>query len=333
MAKHKVVLYNTEGVGTTIEEQVLTNGKYDNFNLIRIDGDNDERFFAEAQNADGVIIVYLKTDREALSKLKSCKVLTIHAIGVNNIDLKAATEFGICIGNVPDYCIEEVATHTVGMALDCARKITQLDRSVREGKWDVYAAGKMYRTKGRTYGLVAFGNIPRRIAELLKPFGMKLVTYDPFVSDEILKQYGVERAESLESLFAQSDYISVHTPLLPTTRHLIGKELFDVIKPGAVVIATGRGGVIDEDALKAAIESGRVTAAAIDVIENEGAVTSPLMGMDQVIMTPHAAYYSEDSCDECRVKAMEQVVEVLEHKKLPRYLVNKDVDGVARFQK
>jgi D-3-phosphoglycerate dehydrogenase len=337
--KHRVVLYNTEGAGTEVEEKTLTDaGCRDRFQLIRIDGDDDEAFFKEAADADGAIIVYTDMTRRNLERLPHCKILAIHAIGVNNIDLKAATEFGICVGNVPTYCLEEVAVHTVAMVLDGVRKISQMDRLVRRGQWPGVAdCGKIYNTKGRTYGMVAFGNIPQRISELLRPFSIRTVAYDPYAGDAVFAKYGVERADTLESLFAQSDYISVHSPLLPATRHMIGKAQLDAAKPGAVFVVTGRGGVVDEAALKAAVLSGRISFAALDVIENEvteGAVDtlSPLMGLSQVVMTPHTAYYSEDALVLCRVQAMEQVIEVLEEKKLPSYLVNKDVAGKARFQ-
>jgi D-3-phosphoglycerate dehydrogenase len=337
--KHKIVLYNTEGVGTDVEEKTLKNaGCSDKFQLIRIDGDDDEAFFKEAADAEGAIIVYTDMTGENLRRLPNCKILTIHAIGVNNIDLKAATELGICVGNVPTYCLEEVAVHTVAMVLDGVRKISQMDRLVRQGQWpDVADCGKIYNTKGRTHGLVAFGNIPRRVSELLGAFGIRVVAYDPYVGDAVFAKYGVKRADTLESLFAQSDYISVHSPLLPATRHMIGKAQFDAARPGAIFVVAGRGGVVDEAALKDAVLSGRISFAALDVIENEvieGAVdkVSPLMGLSQVVMTPHTAYYSEDALVLCRVQAMEQIIEVLEEKKLPSYLVNKDVAGRARFQ-
>jgi D-3-phosphoglycerate dehydrogenase len=337
---YKVVMYNTEGVGTDIEQKLLADlGVADEFELIRIDGDKDDEFFAEAKDADGVVIVYTDMNRANFEKLENAKVLTIHAIGVNNIDQKAATDLGICVGNVPTYCLEEVAVHTVAMVLGGARKLTQFDRKVREGGWpDVTDCGKMYNTKGKTYGLVAFGNIPQRVAEIVKALGMDVVAFDPFAPAELFEKAGVKRAETLEELFAQADCISVHTPILPSTRHMIGKAQFDAItKPGVVFVVTGRGGVVDEDALKEAIESGKVAFAGLDVVENEvslGSVesASPLMGMDEVVMTPHTAYYSEESLVQCRIDAMKQVVEVLHDKKLPFALVNKDVAGKARFQ-
>ena len=330
----KVVLFNTEGFGKEAEENYLRKlGCLDQIELIRIDSDDPDDLFREAGDAEGVVIMYSKMTDENLAKLKKCKVLVVHAIGVNNIDLRAATKYGICIGNVPDYCIEEVAMHTIALFLCCARRVAELDRRVRDGVWDVYAAGQLHRAAGKTYGLVSFGNIARRTAEMLKPFGMKLITYDPFVADDVFARYGVERAPSLEALFASSDYISLHSPLTDSTRRMINRELLAAVKPGAIFINTGRGGLVDEAALKEAIEDGRISAAGLDVIENEEEAKSALIGMERVTITPHTAFYSEESCVEEREKAILQVAEVLIESKLPRYLVNKDVDGVARFQK
>lgn len=331
--KYKVVLYNTEGTGTDVEEKVLKNNNIDNIDLLRIDGDKDELFMKEAADADGVVVVYTQMTKEVMSKLPQCKVITTHSIGVNQIDLGAATELGICVGNVPDYCVEEVAVHTIALMLDSARKITALDRSVRSGAWDVYAAGKLHRTKGKNYGLVSFGNIPRRVSQLVKAFGMNIFAYDPFVENAVFENYGVKRVDSIEELFGISDFVSVHSPLLSQTKHMIGKKQFEAAKDHMVLIATGRGGVINEHDLKAALESGKIAAAGVDVIEDEEANTCCLKNMSNVTMTPHSAYYSEDANEEVRVKAMMQINQVLNEKKLPTYLVNKEVDGNARFQK
>lgn len=333
MDKKKIVLYNTEGLGTDVELNFLqAHGYADKVNLIRIDNDDSEVFFREAQDADGVIVMYQLMPAENLARLKKCQVLTIDAIGVNTIDLKAATELGICVGNVPDYCIEEVATQTVALFLCCARRLNELDQTVRDGQWDVYAAGQLHRMSDKVYGLVSFGNIARRTVELLRPFGMRLKAYDPYVADEVFAQYGVERVEKLDDLFAQVDYVSLHSPLMDSTRHMINAELLAKIKPGAVFINTGRGGLVDEDALLAAVEDGRIASAGLDVIENEAEVKSVLFNQPNITITPHTAFYSEESVVEEREKALLQILEVVVDGHAPRYLVNKEVLGKARFQ-
>jgi D-3-phosphoglycerate dehydrogenase len=331
----KVVLYNTETYGGALEEQVAADAGFGGFHIVRIDGD-EEVFLREAEDAAGVCIVYAEMTREKFARLPKCEVLAVQSIGVNNVDLDAATEAGICVCNVPDYCVDEVAVHTVGLVLDGARRISRLDRVIRSGRWpDKQICGAPRRMEGGVWGFVAFGKIPRRIAEIAKGFRLRPLAWDPFVDDSVLARYGVARASSLEDLFASSDYISVHSPLLPETRRSIGEKQFDAIRPGAIFVVTGRGGVVDEWALKRAIESGRVAFAGLDVIEREiqgdVAELSPLMGMDQVVITPHVAFFSEESLIELRIKAMRQIVEVLGEKKLPDYLVNRGVAGRARF--
>lgn len=161
--------------------------------------------------------------------------------------------------------------------------------------------------------------------------GVSIVYLD--VTDEVFEQAGVQKVDTLEELFRISDVVSVHTPLLPATYHMSGKEELSYAKPGQLIVCSGRGGVVDEEALKEALESGRIRAAGIDVIEDESQASSVLKGMDQVIMTPHAAYYSEGSIVEDREKSLMQIIEVLEERKSPTYLCNKDVIGNARFEK
>lgn len=321
----KIVLYNTEGNGTEIEEQYLRNQELDDYQLIRVDSDDDEVFYAEAEDADAVVIVYLQANEYAFSRLKKCRVLTTQCIGVNNIDQKAATNHKVYVGNVPDYCIEEVAIHTVGMMLSCIRKLKVFDSAVRGGVWDPQCAGTINRVSNKVYGLAAFGNIPRKIVELMRPFGVRFLAYDAFCDDETFASYGVERAETLEELFEKSDYVSVHIPLLDSTRHIINEAVLSHAKPGMALVSTGRGGVIDEVALKAKLEDGTIGSAGMDVIEHEDKEESPLMGMEQVLMSPHVAYYSEEAIVECREKAIMQIVEVLEEGKAPTYLVNKEM--------
>lgn len=321
----KIVMYNTEGTGNEVEQLYLDSRGLIDYQLIRIDSSDDEVFFAEASDADAVIIVYLQATEEAFTRLKNCKVLTTQCIGVNNIDLKAATEHGVFVGNVPDYCIEEVAVHTVGMMLSCIRSLTTFHRSVQEGQWNPKSGGEIYRVSDKVYGLAAFGNIPRKIVELMRPFGVKFLVYDPYCDDQILEEYGVVRAESLEELFQASDYLSVHIPLLDSTKHLIDHVILEQAKPGMTLVVTGRGGVVDEYALKEKLIEGRIRMAGIDVIAKESEISSPLLGMEQVLISPHVAYYSEEAIVECREKAIMQIIEVLEEGKAPTYLVNKDI--------
>ena len=332
MSKFKIVTYNTlVGKTTEIEKAVLSDGGYDDFMLVRVEGNDDEAFLKESEDADA-ICAWTYMDKAVFKRLKNLKIVVAPAIGVDPFDIGAATECGVCIANIPDYCLEEVAVHTVSLILDCARKLTFLDRSVKSGQWNDRACGKMYRMAGRTYGLMSFGRISQRVSELLKPFGLNMIAYDPFATDEIFDRLGVERAESIDELFRKSDYISVHTPHTPATHHMVGSKQFKLMKEESIIVLTGRGGVVDEIALKEALDCGKVACAGVDVLEDEKAYQSVLTPLNNVVITPHCAYYSESSSVDLRRKAMEQIVSVVRNKEAPRNLVNKDVLRHARFQ-
>lgn len=316
---------NTEGIDNDVELAYLKQRGLEDYQVVRITSEDDEELYSEAEDADAVVIVYLQANEYFFSRLKKCKVLMTQCIGVNNIDLEAATKHKVYVGNVPDYCVEEVAIHTVSMMLACARKLYAFDRNVKNGEWNPHSAGKIRRISKKVYGLAAFGNISRKIVELMRPFGVEFVAYDLNVLDEVFEQYGVRRVGTLEALFEESDYLSVHIPLLENTKHLIDAKVLKHAKPDMILVATGRGGVIDEIALKDKIIDGTIQSVGIDVIEDEGGEQSPLFGMDQVIMSPHVAYYSEEAIIECREKVIMQIVEVLEEQKAPTYLVNKEM--------
>lgn len=322
----KIVLYNTEGRDALVEQAYLKKlGLEDKYRVVRMDGRRDDEFFEEAKDAAGVAIVYLQANNEAFEKLPNCKVLATQCIGVNNIDAKAASDHNVYVGNVPDYCVEEVAVHTIGMLLGCVRNIGVQDRAVRDKIWDPHYGGEIHRMSNKVYGLLAFGNIPKKISEMMKVFGVTVVAYDPYSDDASFEACGVKRIHTMEELFEVCDYVSVHIPLIEATRNLVDEAVLAHAKKGMILIGTGRGGVIDEEALKKKLEDGTISSAGIDVIADEPNVYSPLMGMEQVLMTPHSAYYSEEAIVECREKAMMQIIEVLEYGKVPTYLVNKDM--------
>ena len=333
MNKYKIVVYNTTiGKEREVEEEVLTRGGFDDFELVRVEGNDEEAFLKEAEDADG-LCVWTYLDKPKFERLSKCKIVVSPGIGVDRFNLKDATDCGVCIANVPDYCVEDVAAHTVALMLDCARKLTFFDRDVRKSGWKILAHGKMYRMAGRTYGLMSFGHIPQRVAELIKPFGVRIIAYDPFIPDAVFETMGVERAGTVEQLFAESDYISVHTPYMDTTHHMIGKKQLDLMKDGSIIVIAGRGGVVDEDALKEALLSKKIECAGLDVIEDEVNNTSILMGLDNVVMTPHIAYYTEESRKDLRRKTIEAIVKTVRERKAPEHLINKSVLGHARFER
>jgi len=270
---------------------------------------------AVAREADGVLVTYAKLPGDLLRQLKRCKVIGRFGLGVDNIDIPVATECGITVTYVPDYCMHEVSDHAMALLLALARKIPFSDRLVQAGRWEMPAVVPIRRLAGRTLGLVGFGNIPRALAPKAKAFGLRVVTHDPYVSREVLTGAGVEGV-SFDELLAMSDYVSIHAPLLPATRGLFNAQAFAKMKKGALLVNTARGPLIDEAALVAALDAGQVGGAALDVVTTEPlAIDSPLKGRENVILTPHTGFYSVEALEELQSKCASDVARVLSGEK------------------
>ena len=270
---------------------------------------------AVAHDADAVLVTYAKLPGELLRKLTRCKAIGRFGLGVDNIDLPAAKELGIAVNYVPDYCLREVSDHAMALLLALARKVTLSNKLVQAGRWEVPQIVPLHRLEGRVLGLVGFGNIPRTLAPKAKAFGLKVLTHDPYVKNEVLAAAGVEGV-SFDDLLARSDFISVHAPLLPATRGLMNAVAFAKMKKGAVLINTARGPLVDEAALVAALDSGQLGGAALDVVTAEPlAKDSPLLGRDNVILTPHTAFYSVEALEELQTKCASDVARVLSGEK------------------
>lgn len=331
MEKYKILVINDEGDDLSVEQKVIAENVHDSdieIELKYIPAVNSNEINKHIVDADGINIIFTKCDESLIGQMKKCKIIATQSIGFNTIDLKAATDHQIYVTNVPDFCIEDVALHTVTLALACVRKVVEFDYLARNKPWkadEIYKLGKTYRIKDKTYGIVSFGNIGRRVAEIVKIFGMKVVAFDPYVSDAVFTQACVEKIDSMEELLQISDIVSIHTPLTPNTKNMIDSEKMKYMKKNAILINTSRGGVIDEQALCTALEEGRIAYAGVDVIEDETTYQSPLYSQNKTIITPHVGFYSEESLEEGRRKAMQQIIDVLVKKQVPQYLVNKDV--------
>jgi D-3-phosphoglycerate dehydrogenase len=276
--------------------------------------------------ADAVLNCYAPMPADVIATLHGCVVIARYGIGIDTIDLDEATANGILVTNVPDYCIDEVSDHALALILSLARGVTRLDRSVRAGSWTPTDARPLHRLRGRTLGLVGFGRIARALAAKAAPLGLRVVTTDPFVPVDAVRQAGVEPT-SLEGLLAVADVVSVHAPLTPESHHLIGAGELARLKPGAILVNTSRGPLIDLEALRDALAEGRLGGAGLDVLESEPpAPDDQLLGRDDVIVTPHAAFYSEESVAELQRKAVEQVIEALAGH-TPPYAVNAEALG------
>lgn len=327
----KIVFFNAEDQHEIDIELEMVKGL--DIELELKNGRKDEDIVEECKDADGIITIYSPFTADVMKQLPKCQVIAVQAIGFNNLDLPQATEEGIALANVPDFCLYDVAMQTAALTLNCARHINELSNQVKfEKKWG-YNGFVMNRLEGQTFGMIAFGNIPRHVVPMLRGFGMNFITYAPHVPDEILAEYGVSRAETIEDLLKVSDFVSVHCPLRPENVNLISDDEFRLMKPTAFIINTARGKIVDEEALCRALDQKLIAGAALDVLANEKDGDNPLYSYPNVIVTPHTAFYSEQSVRDYRVKAMEQILAVLCDKKAPKNLLNKDVLGKARFEK
>jgi D-3-phosphoglycerate dehydrogenase len=276
-----------------------------------------------ARDADALLVTYAKITADMIRQMARCRIIARFGIGVDNVDIAAATDAGIVVTRVPDYCIDEVSDHTLALLLALARKIPFANSSVHAGRWEMSAVVPIHRLRGRVLGLVGFGRIPQLVAPKAKAFGLKVVTYDPFVPQEIATSAGVERVDFPE-LVKLSDYISIHTPLMPETHGLFNADVFRQMKPTAYLINTARGPIVDETALAHALDAGQLAGAALDVLSQEPPTGSPLLGRNNVILTPHMSFYSVESLVELQTKAAEEVVRVLTGQ-MPRNPVNPEV--------
>jgi D-3-phosphoglycerate dehydrogenase len=266
---------------------------------------------AVAREADAILVTYAKLPGDLLRQLKRCKVIGRFGLGVDNIDIKAASELGITVTYVPDYCMQEVSDHAMALLLSLARKVPLSNKLVQSGRWEVPPIVPIHRLTGRVLGLVGFGNIPRMLAPKAKAFGLRVVTHDPYVSPQALAEAGVEGV-GFDELLAMSDFVSIHAPLTPATRGLFNRDVFRKMKKGAMLINTARGPLVDEEALIAALDSGQLGGAALDVVTTEPlAKDSKLIGRDNVILTPHTAFYSVEALNELQTKCATDVARVL----------------------
>lgn len=296
--------------------------------LLRIDA---ELKFAEkptpdaildvAREADGLFVTYGQITAEIIGELENCKVIGRFGIGTDNIDIAAATKRGIVVTYAPVYCLEEVSDHTMAMLMALARKIPFASNLVQAGRWEMPAVVPIHRLKGQTLGLVGFGNIPQSLAPKAQAFEISVIAADPFVPPETASKLYVELV-SFDALLERSDYVSVHAPLTPKTEKLLGADAFKKMKPGAFLINTARGPLVDVDALAKALDAGEIAGAALDVLPVEPPPEGlALLGRDNVIITPHTAFYSEEALLNLQTTVAKDVVAVLSDE-TPAFPVN-----------
>ena len=260
--------------------------------IVEVEATNAATFLEGARDADAIITSWgIHINKEIIAGLEKCVVIGVGSVGVDMVDVDAATEAGIVVTNVPDVFIEEVADHTMMLLLACARRVKMMDKMVSSGDWwkGRPVLNQIPRLWGQTLGLVSFGNVARAVARRAKPFGMHVMAYDPYITELKMTGEGVEPV-TFDELLERSDYLSVHPGLNAGTRGMMSTTQFKKMKNTAAIINCGRGPTIDEAALIKALQDGEIAAAGLDVLEQEPpAPDNPLLSMDNVILTPHAA--------------------------------------------
>jgi len=295
--------------------------------VIGLQSKNEEELFEAATDCAAMINQYARVGAPTIRHMEQCEVIARYGVGVDIVDVDAATEKGILVTNVRDYCIEEVADHAIGMWLSLARKLPEYDRATHDGIWQWKTGKPIHRIRGRTMGVVSFGKIGQAISTRAKAFGVTVIAYDPFLPAEVAAAHGVELVSKSE-LIARSDYFLMQAPMTPDTHHFLSDAEFLAMKQGAIVVNTGRGPTIDNQALFRALTEGHIGGAALDDTEEEPAKRAgwspsenPLFTQPNVMVTPHAAYYSEESILTARETAAMEVARVLT-KQEPKFRVN-----------
>lgn len=285
---------------------------------------NREAFLDLCGRVDGMIVTYAEINAAVMERLTRCRILARTGVAVNNIDVKEATRRKIYVTNVVTPQVMDVANHAMTLLLACAKKIVMLDRDVRKGIWNFKSAVPVYKLTQRVLGLAGFGNIAREVALRAKPFGLQVITYDPYVPAEVFQQFGV-RQVSFDELLETSDYLSIHLPLTDDTKALFNREAFGKMKSTAYLINTARGGVIDEPALVEALDRQQIAGAGLDVLSTEfPGEHHPLYRFSNVVITPHSAYYSVECVEDLQRSAAGEVVRALSGQR-PVSVVNREL--------
>ena len=265
---------------------------------------------------------------DVMAQMPKCKIIARYGIGVDTIDLEAATKAGIIVTNNPSYCIEEVAEHAMALILACARKVAFYDRLVRAGKWELGPGKPLFRLSGSTLGIVGFGHIGQEVAARAVAFGMRVLFFDPLIAEG---QYNVKATKAeLDHVLREADFVSLHPPLVPQTRKMINDETLRLMKATAYLVNCARGPIVDTDALVRALDAKVIAGCALDTLDPEPLPDPhPLRGRENVILTPHAAWYSEQAMVGLQAGAPGEVRRVLSGQ-WPIHVVNPAVKGRNR---
>jgi len=272
----------------------------------------ENEVIAAAREADAILVREAPVSGRVLDALPRCKAIVRYGVGVDNIDLEHARKRRVYVANIPGYGTEEVSDHAAALLLACIRRLRTRDANLRRGCFETDIREPIFRTTGKTLGLIGYGQIGRALHRKWKGFlPQRVLVFDPFAPAEMIRQNAAEPVD-LDTLFTESDYISLHAPLTPQTRHIVNTENLGRTKPTAILVNTARGDLIDEQALVKALGEGRLAAAGLDVFEKEPlAPDHPLIRLPNVVLSGHVGWYSKDAVNELQTRGAQEIVRVL----------------------
>jgi len=327
MSAKKVLITDYVWPSVDPEREILENA---GFELV-VAPDGSEATLTElARDVDAIMFCFAKVPEEVLRAAEKCVVASRYGIGVDNLDITTCTELGIVVTNVPDYCVDEVTEHVIGMITVLNRRMLPHDRQVKSGGWaDVQLNKPMRRMNGSTLGVIGYGRIGTAVARRAQAMGMKVLAYSPTLKPG--HDTGVAIGTSFEDLLSRSDFVSVHVPLNDSTKGMIGRDQLAAMKRDAILVNASRGGLIDEEALAEALSSGQLAGAGLDVMEPAPPdADHPLLKQENVIITPHTAFFSQASTLELETRTAREVIRVCDGAE-PENFINPEVRGVSRI--
>ncbi len=304
----RVLVTDTAWGWPAIEERILSAAGHE---LVLAPSGDEATLCAHAAGVGAIATCWAHVTEKVIDAAgPDLRHIARYGVGLDNIAVGYATQRGILVTNVPDYCFEEVADQTLALMLALARRVVQLDRAQRAGKWSPRAAGPIHRLRGATCGIVGLGRVGRAVAARASAFGMRVLAYHPRLSPAEAEARGAQLVD-LETVIAEADFLTLHTPLTEVTRGLINADTLARMKPSAVLINTARGGLVETDALVEALRAGRLAGAGLDVLEGEPLPPDhPLLALDNVVVSPHAAFYSEEAVEELQRRTAEEIARV-----------------------
>ena len=295
--------------------------------IVSTKGMSDDEFIEAAKDASAICVIARPIPKKLIESAKKCEIIMTLSVGYDCVDIEAATAEGIPVSNSPTYCSDDVANHAMTLILAVSRKLHKIIPEINKSNWDYKYTKPIFNYRGKKLGVIGLGKIGRKIVPKAKGFGMDVIAFDPYIADDIFELLGVERKYELNDLLDAADYITVHAPLTPETRNMIGEKELSRMKGTAFIVNTARGPIINQNALVNALNSESIAGAGIDVLEKEPLTPdNPLLSAKNILLTPHIAWYSEESFEANKILGMDEMINVLNGGR-PRHIVNPEIFG------